>query len=245
MIVPRSTTRLIRQGVTTSLTLEVQNDDGVQQTATACTITIYDGNEEVVSEVAVDSLGPPASYSLLGSLTTDRPLSEDWLEIWRPTIGGTQYEFQVYAHLVRRLWYPTINDTDLTAAHRELSSLRPPGVTSYATQRNRAAERMQRDLVKRGKRPWLIIDTSMLYDPHVALSLGYIYLDWGTEFDNSRFKELADYYLDEYGRLMGQANFRYDSNEDGTANDAGTESASPGITFTMGAPYSPFTRSFR
>lgn len=245
MITPRSMTRLIRRGVDTSLTFEVQDDDGVDLTPTACTVTIYDGTEVVAAETAVTSLGPPAAYTLLGSVTTSRSLSDDYLEIWKPTIAGVQYEFPVYSHLVRRIWYPSINDTDLTDAHRELSSLRPSGVASYAIQRNRAAERLQRDLVKRGRRPWLVIDNSMLYDPHVALSLAYIYLDWGTEFDNSRFKELADYYFEEYTSLMAAANFRYDADENGAADDSGTVSASPGITFTMGPGRAVRDRSYR
>ena len=236
MIIPHDMTRLIRRGATVALTLEIQDDDGNQLSPTSATIQILDGAEEVVATTAVTSVGPPISYTLAGSVHSSRGLSEDWLEIWTPTIAGTEYQFTRLAHLVRRLWYPTVNDSDLEAAHQELARIRPDTIDSYAVYRNRAAGRIQRDLVKKGRRPWLILDAASLYDPHVTLSLGYLFTDWGTQFGQGQWKELGADYMEQYEALMRDANFRYDEDESGTASGADTVPARPPLVLTAGAP---------
>ncbi len=77
--------RFIERGVATTLTMDVYNDAGTQQTASAGTFTLYKGGTALLDAVAVSSLGPPASYSLTAGTTTGETLADNWLEVWALT----------------------------------------------------------------------------------------------------------------------------------------------------------------
>ena len=237
MIVPHTLPRLVQIGVAQALTLTVTNDAGTQQTATAATLTVKLGEATLVDAVAATSLGPPASYTLPAATTTGYGPSMGWLEKWSVTIGGVVYPFSRSGYLVRRLWFPTITDGDLTVLHAELTDHIPAGTADYSGYRGRASDKIQRDLLKKGKRAWLIFDAWALTDAHVALSLHYIFFDWATEFGESRYKELAEHYAELYREEMGSVVFTYDSDEDDVINESERKGTGQPIVLTAGAPW--------
>lgn len=242
MIIPHTLPRLVQVGVAVSLELDILNDAGTQQTASAATVTIRDGDEVLVSAASATTLGPPAAYTLTAAATqdsagTNRKPSSNYLETWSVTISGTAYTFWRKGYLVKQLWYPTISDDDITSDHTELSTHRPSGIASYQNYRVKAAEKIQRDLLKMGRRPWLIFDAYALVDAHVFETRRRIFLDWATNFGEGRYRELADYYAEQYRDEMASVLFSYDADESSTADESDKVPASSPIVFTAGVPH--------
>ena len=235
LVLRHATPRSVERGVDTSLTADVYDAAGGQLTATAGVLTIRDGSEVVVDAAAATSLGPPAAYTLAGSVTSTRGLSERWIEEWTLTISGTAHTFRRAGYLVRHVFYPTLTDTDLYARYSDLADLRDPDQTSYETQREAARERIERDLIKRGKRPWLVFDSWALYDAHLAMTGHIIFNDFATSIGDGRYKEEADRLWEEYQRELDACNFRYDMDESGTVTSE-TQVSSVGSVILSGSP---------
>ncbi len=238
MILRHALPRTVERGVTTALTADVYSGAGAQQTATVATVAISDGNTEILAATAATSLGPPASYTLTGATTTGLGLSSTWLEVWEMTIGGQVYHFRRPAMLVRHAFVPTITDTDLVARHVDLlnSQVLPSSITSYETYRQAAEEMIQRALLRRGRRPWLIFDAWELTDAHIECTLHLIMLDFASSLGDGRYKELADYYGKKWIASFDAMQFRYDETEDGDILTENTVASVPFLNITAGAP---------
>ena len=226
--------RIVERGVAASLTMPVYSAAGVEQTATVATLTLTDGAETILSAVAATSLGPPAAYSLLAATSQARGLSERWLEVWSLTIGGVVYTFRRSGYLVRHAFHASITDTDLTALHADLLDLLPSGTTDLSAYRSRAAEKIERDLIKKGRRPHLIFDSWALLDAHVALTLHYIFRDFASSIGDGRYQTLAGEYLAQFGAEFDSCKFSYDASESGTPADSALEATAPMIVLTSG-----------
>lgn len=221
---------MIERGRDTAVTLDVFNDAGTQQTASAATVVFYDGGEEVISSVAATSLGPPASYTVTGATTTSRALSAEWLAVWTLTISGATYVFQQPCYLVRRQLYPTITDTDLTRRHSDLDSLRDTAnMSTFEPYRTAAWERIQRQLIRRGNRPALILDSFALTDLHVAETLTDVFRDFSSSLGDSRYADMSAHYAEVARAEWGQVVFRYDEDEDGVIDQNEERRGQPAI----------------
>ena len=234
MLVHRQTLpRMIERGVAQTLSFDVRDSAGSQQTATVATVALNAGSKVVLAATAATSLGPPASYSLLAATTTSEALSDTWQEVWALTIGSTVYTFRQAAYLVRHVLYPVITDTDLTDTDHVLAELRPTDITSYATFRESAFDKIQRMLIGKGRRPELVLDSWALFDAHVALTRYYIYRDMATKIGDGRYSELRDGALREF-KDAWPAKFHYDAALSGTVDTRVQQSAEPTMVFTAG-----------
>lgn len=214
--------------------MDVYSAAGIQQTATAASVVIYDGAETVQASVAATTLGPPASYTLPALTTSSRGLSERWLEVWSLTIGGTPYVFRQSGYLVRHAYYSVITDTDLLALHAELTDLLPSGTTDFSAYRERSRQKIERELLKKARRPHLIFDPWALLDADVYLSLFYIFHDWASSIGDGRYKELAAEYEGKFAEEMKSVRFHYDDAQSGTVDREQSEGAQPGLMLTAG-----------
>ncbi|MEL6341529.1 MAG: hypothetical protein AAFV53_00245 [Myxococcota bacterium] len=230
--------RLVQIGRETALDLDIYDVASSRLTATAATVTVRLGGEEIVAAAAATTLGPPASYTLPSTATEGRVPHDGWLETWSVTLDGAAHTFQRAGYLVRQLFTPTIIDTDLTYADSDLLSLLPSGVNDLGKYRIKAIEKIQRDLLKKGRRPWLIFDSYDLTDAHVALSLAYAYRDAAIKMGGqTRYMEEYKARLDEYKAEMGDLSFRYDGDEDGTLDEVEeTPAAGQGPLLLTAAP---------
>lgn len=219
LIVRHQLPRIVQRNAAEALTLDVYSAASVQQTASAATVTIKLGSTVIVDAAAATSLGPPASYTLAAATTENENLSDQYLEIWTVTISGTVYTFRHSGHLVRHKFYPTIIDTDLTDRDSDLLNIVPSSVTDLSQYREAARKRIERDLLRKGRRPWLIFDSYELVDAHIALSLHFFYSDQAIAIGDGRYREAATAYMDEYKTSMAEVNFRYDSNESGEIDE--------------------------
>lgn len=228
--------RMIQRGVPTTLTLAVYADDGTTaQTATSGTVSVYAGSKAIVAGAAV-TVGPPASYTLAGAATADESLSEQWLEVWSLTIGGTAYTFQRPAYLVRRVLYPTLIDSDLVEYHSDLLSLLDPDDTNLQRYRDNAWHALQTQLIRQGRRPQLVMDAWQLRSLHAYRTLELFYRDAASSVGEGRYIELAR----EYGELAAEEwaalSFRYDADEDGYVSDQLDQTAAGSGVLYLSAP---------
>lgn len=218
--------RFIVRGEANSLDMDVYSAAGAQQTASSGTITVYASSRTIVDAAAVTA-GAPSTYTLAAaSVPTTESLSDRWLEVWDLDIGT----FTRPAYLVRRQLFPTLQDSDLTDLHSDLADLRDPDQSTFEAQREAAWVKLNRGLIKRGRRPELVIDSWALTDLHRALTLEIIFQDFAgsaTVGAAGRYQQLADHYREEAAREWDTIVFRYDADEDGTADDANKLAGTP------------------
>ena len=219
---------LIERGRDTAISLSIHNAAGAEQTATAATLTLYDGGETILDGVTATSLGPPASHTVTAATTTDRALSSEYLAVWTMTIGGSSYVFRQPAYLVRHILYPTVTDDDLTELHSDLDALRDTAnMTTFQPFRERAWEQIQRRLIARGNRPALVLDSWALKDLHTFGALRLAFRDFASSLGDERYAELAAYYDTAYQSEWDAMVLRYDDDENGTISSDERRTGSP------------------
>ena len=166
--------------------------------------------------------------------TEEEGLTDRGLEVWALTISSTIYTFRRPFMLVRHAFYPSIIDSDLTDRHAELAdtSILPPDLTSYERYRVAAREKLERRLLRKGRRPHLVFDAWALTDAHIALTLHLIFMDFFNRLNSETYKVLADHYADQFEAEFGAADFHYDQSESGTVDTDATVSAVGSISLT-------------
>lgn len=225
MILRHQLPRMIERGVTQTLDADVYTAAGAQQTPSAAALTLYQGAKVLLDGVTATA-GAPTTYSLADSVTDGLSLSDQWLEVWSLTIGGTVYQLRRAAYLVRHVLYPVITDTDLTDLHSDLADLRDPDQSSYEAQRTRAWVDIQAYLIGRGRRPELVLDSWALRNWHTYQTLALIFRDFALSTGiapDRRYRELADHYAAAAKEARESLVFRYDADEDGTPDDEGRQ----------------------
>ena len=253
LVAPHALPRLILvgSGVTQaqSLTLEVHDDEAAASTSeltpTVGTLTLYDGAAKLLDAVAVTA-GAPSTYSLAAVSVTSQGLSEGGLEVWRMTVAGVIHEFTRPCMFVRRVYRPTIIDEDLiNGRHYNLNNIRPDALTSWAGYRREADNWIQERMIAKGRRPWLVFDSSRLRTAHIHRTLGNIFRDASSWIGDGRYDALAKQYVGEDGEsgsataAFESANFRYDAHESGTIDTEELVTAVPAIVLSAGPTTGP------
>lgn len=236
--------QFVQRGLTTTLEIDVFSDAGEHQDATNAVLTVKAGSRTVID--AADSgsgfvtIGgaKTATFSLLAATTTDESLSDRWLGIWTLTIGGVvQPDFALPIYLVRRTLQPVIDDTDLVELHSDLLALLPPDQDTFEDKRGAAFTLLQKELIRAGRRPQLVIDSWALRDLHRYWTLELIFRDFGMSMqEGSQYRELANEYRDLRKDEFSQSEFNYDFDEDGNIDDGRQQSAAGPVLYLSSAP---------
>lgn len=230
--------RVVERGEQTTLNLPVRDDADAEQTATlsGSTVTIYLGSKKIVDAAAIATVGPPASYTVSAAATADEGLTDEWLEVW--TLAGLD-TFRVRGHLVRHQYHSRVTDAALQDVHPEFLLHLPPGETTGERFRRRASEQMQRRLLAKGRRPWLVFDSDALFDPEVWLTLALWAEDAALrQQGNTEWARLANSYHKRYEDCWAEVSFSYDENEDGVidADENGEATQAAAVMLTAGRP---------
>lgn len=225
MILRHRLPRLAPIGDTLTLDAEVyaDADTSAMLAASAGTVTVTVAGVTLLDAAAVTVGGAKtATRSLDGALTAALSPSGDWLETWRLTIAGVASTFQRAGYLVRTPYRPAVTDDDLLMLHPDLADPRkgvlPTGAT-FAPYRQRASEHIQRRLISKGRRPWLIFDAWAHHDAEVALTLSYVFRDAAASVGDERYSQLAEHYTAVFDRAIDAVPYRYDPSETGIVPD--------------------------
>jgi len=202
---------------------------------TSGTFTLKQGSRVVIDAqpIAFAFPGVSCTYTLTPADTQDLPFSDTMLEIWDlfGTIDGEDHHVTVRksGHLVRTLLWPLVRESDLLVRHARLLDLLPPNANSFVPTLALGWEILNRDLIKRGRRPELILDNYALIDLHIFKTLELIFRDAITFVGDGRYNDLADMYAEKYFEEWENVVFRYDRNEDDAIQDGELEAASPSV----------------
>ncbi len=234
LTVRQTTPRIVQIGADETLDLRVYSSASAVQTASAATVAITAGGASVLPATSASVVTPTATYALASAATSALGPNSAWLERWAVTIGGTAYTFQRAGYLVRTKFFPTITDDDLLARHSDLLQIVPDA--DLGQWREAAREKIERDLLKGGKRPWLIFDSWALTDAHLSLTLAMFYRDAASSIGGGRYKDLSAEYQESYHKEFDSVSFRQDSDESGTMTSGAVQSTARAPIILTGGP---------
>ena len=90
---------------------------------------------------------------------------------------------------------------------------------------------LQRELIRKGRRPQLVLSAHALFDAHLARALELAFTDAEQSIGDTRYTQLASRYRDAYARAFGAIRLRYDADEDGTAEEGDSLPAISSVLF--------------
>jgi len=197
----------------------VYGPTGAIATPSVGTITVYDesGAEAVTAAAATFPSSRPTYTVPAAAVPTTAPLSSRWQIRWSLTIDvdSSPLVFVREAHLVRSVFSCPVIPSDLTDAHQEAASLLAPGVDVQDFIRQ-GHEWVMRWLLRQGRLPWLMLDSSELFDVILAESLRRLFLDAHAATNGvGKYLELADRYAAEREAELARTTLTYDLDEDG------------------------------
>lgn len=193
-------------------------------TAYTGTYTLTDAGGNVVVTGAVSSDGTETTYGGSAGDTTDAmAYSTRWRESWALLTAAspaTTTTFTRDVWLVRSALQPTVTVDDLCRRHRDLRDLVDGGDAAIEGYIVEAWATIQGDLIKRGKRPSLIMESWALRTLHIYRALALLFVDASTRFAGTdRYADLAKDYEEKAGEEWNKGiRFEYDANEDGIAD---------------------------
>lgn len=230
---PDGLPRMIKRGEDQTLDITWFEDNAaVIAPVVSANLTLKQGSRVLLDNVPASTIGGPtysATYNLLGTVTENLSLTDTMLEIWTLTDATGTVTTRHSGHLVLTRLYPLITDTDLVARHARINDIKPPTTPNFQTYIDLAWSILNRDLLKKGRRPELVLDSYALIDMHVYKSLELVFRDAITFVGDGRYLSLADLYADAYANEWNVVQFRYDRDENNSIGEFERESATPSI----------------
>jgi hypothetical protein len=228
---------LIVRGTDTTISCPVYLS-GSLVVPTSGTVSVYDdGGNVVVNAAAVTITDSIAVYSVLGATTSSYSLADGWSVRWSITLtGGAVVTPRSDAALIRQAVYPVISDVDV---YRRVPALDPSSQSvitrsaNYQSYLDEAWTTIQLRLIGLGERPWLVMSPSALRDPHLMLTLALIFEDLASRI-NPAYSDRAAAYRQDYEAAWRQMSYRYDTDDDGTADDKGARRSAVGSLWLVG-----------
>jgi len=227
-------------------TIAIDVYDGAQRKVpSAATITVFDATSHTETSgkivagatATIASTGQVTYQITAATLPTTLDFSEDWLVEWSLTIDSVVEIFRLDCALVRRTYYVNVTHADVIRAHHELADpvVLPIGESSWDYAIEEADDIIQLHLLRRGRRPNLILADGQLFEPTLYLARSIAFRDLGG-LPDSKYTRMATWYAEKFESAMGQIELKYDSDENNAA-DAQVP-AIPIICTTQGPPRS-------
>lgn len=181
------------------------------------TVTVYDeAGTAIVSAAAVTITSGIAVYTLTAAtVPSTLSLSDRWQVVWALTIDGTDYVFKRKAALVRSRIYPVVCESDMTTLHFELRLWVDQHDQSLQQYIDGAWKFLYTWLRNQGKRPYLVLESTALFEPHLDLALALAFADMALLTSNDKYLKYAEDYRKRYDEARSGMEFAYDYDEDG------------------------------
>lgn len=210
---------LIERGIAgTSRLLVFRNQ--VALAASSGTYTLTDSGGTIIATGATTADDTETTFALTSAATLDQALGTRYRETWTLTVSGEAVKFKRDAWIVRSVLRPVVTIEDLVRRHRDLRDLVDGGDAAIEGFLLEAWATIETDLIKKGKRPNLIMESWALRSLHGYRALHLVFVDALTRFaGGDRYEAHAQRYADladeEWTRNL---RFDYDANEDGLAD---------------------------
>jgi hypothetical protein len=173
---------------------------------TSGTLTVWNAsNVKVVDAQAVTVAANIATYTIASATLASQLYSDGWRFEWTLVIATVTNVFRNDGSLVYRRLYPVITDLDFTEVHTDFEARK--SVATFQPYIDKAWGEIQRKLINTGKRPWLIMSPSALYDAHFNRTLALVFKDWATGGSASAEWEMMLHYEDLFGKSWGELTF--------------------------------------
>ena len=148
------------------------------------------------------------SVVIPGAITTDVEPATGWLLEWSYTLAdGTSDVSLNPVDIVLYTVKPTACWDDLVARHKDLPRLTGTDLVDAQLKGDHAWIHVVQLLRMRGKRPCLIVDSGMLFEPHLLYWLALYYSDLGTGGSTSTDGERAAMYFSQFETLWASMTF--------------------------------------
>jgi hypothetical protein len=214
--------------------------DGGKVHPTSGTYTLYKpDNSKLVDGATVSIVGNVAQYThAAADLPDTLTLGEGYTQEWSLVISGATYTFRRMLAIVKRRLYPVISDADLTMTYSDLEDLRPSTLESYQQYIDNAwiviMNKIRQD---GGGYPYLICSPEVFRQPHIDLSLYYIFRDFHSSLGQTegRFLSLAQEHYKLYLDGLSQVNYIYDYDHDGTSGEANRRKGMQPVIYLNGS----------
>lgn len=213
----------IERGTDWTVACPVFLDAALVTPGASSTVEVFNESDVLVASGVVTVVADVAEFTILGSLTADEQLGEQWRIEWALEVSiGITRKFRNTASLVLRGLYPVIADLDL---FRRSSALDPANSdrvitdrTSYQDVREEAWVWLDGMLVKKGRRPQLIMSSTDLREVHINKVLEMVYRDLSQRNEDA-YLSTANTYQTLALQAFNALAFIYDADEDGHAEN--------------------------
>ena len=222
----------LRRAVATTAELPVTVDSVLTEpTSGTYTLTRPDGTD-AVDAAATTQTGSVATYAV--TLAASEALGEGWRESWALVFSGVTHTFVREAACVRSAPACEVSALEMRARHPELAN-QSTTIADDETAIEEAWISVQRWLIGKGRRPYLVIPSGALSEPVLLRALAIRFRNLSTFAGGSRYSELADYYDSQVMLTLDSLSLTYDLDDDGMP-DAGEQNTSARSVLFLNAP---------
>lgn len=216
--------------------------NGVATAYAGTTYTLTDASGNTVSTATATADGTATKAAPAGDPTTGLAYSTRWRESWAIVTGSEAVTIERDAWLVRSILRPVVTVDDLCKRHRDLRDIVDGGDESIRGYVDEAWSTINADLIAKGRRPNLIMESWALRKLHIFRALHLLFTDAATRFAGTdRYADLATDYEDRAEEEWGKGiRFEYDADEDGVGD--GPAASVAVVSLTAGNMWGPMWR---
>lgn len=223
---------LVERGTDTVVRLRPARS-GQAITPSSATLTLTDASGVVrAGPLTCACADGVVSATVLGTTTSGLPLGDGWRATWSVTLAGESVArpHRAEAALVAARPYPVISDQDVYGRVPSLDPSRPaslvrPG-TTFTAALDDAWSALQAHLLGRGRRPWLVVSSGALREPHLLLTLQRVFEDLATR-QNEAYGAIADRYRAQADDALANLQLVYEEPEGATTSSGRTPARRP------------------
>lgn len=199
----------------------------VAPTESGSTVTIYNGvGAVVVAAAAVTVTGSVAQRTIAAATLADELLGEGWSIVWSLIMpDGTTRTIRRAASLVRSRLHPPAVAADLFARIRSLDPSGSHPITKLTLGQfddylDECWRQIEERLLRKGRRPWLVISPEALRELHVVGTLALVFEDGATRTSGGNHEERAKLYRSEWHREWAETRLVYNETDELAAEHA-------------------------
>lgn len=226
---------ILEKGRANLVRCPVYHDDLLVSPTGSGTLTVYNAaSMRVLDGVTATLTDSIAQRSIAAGDVESQSYSDAWRLEWAlPMPDGVTHTFRAFGSLVYRKLYPVVTSSDLTDRHHDLDRRRQQAkLPSFQSYLDAAWAEAESRLVKSGKRPFLILDPSALFEPHLFLTLAMIFDDFASTGE-SNDAERGGNYRQQYRDAWAELTFPQATPE-GTPDGAGRRRSGPSTIWLCG-----------